>query len=153
MATGMSIAGAVTISQWPDIEDRPAAARCSTETDIKLPQRFGDTPWRFETVVVGQLFPGIDRPLGEDEYPSPIIERFAVRVAGVIDKAGVVPANTGIDSGVVVDREKKGMVPGHGIFVVPLDLQRRADPFADILDDPLPFADGGQGKGASPLYT
>ena len=151
VATRMLTDFAVTVLRWFDREDRSTAFLGAAMADIKLPQRFRDPSGSGKLVVVVEFFATADSSHGMDEYPATPVERFTIGVTGVIDIPGIVPADTAVNGGIIVDREEESMMTLHVIFVVTLRLKIRADPFADIFRDLLSLADGGQRERAAAM--
>src|SRR6185312_14692634 len=60
-------------------------------------------------IVVGHLLARRDRARGLDEHPPLLDHRLAVGVAGVIEEAGIVAVDAGIDDGSRIDDEEEGM--------------------------------------------
>lgn len=153
MAVAVTIAIAVPVAVGArfDIEDRPAAGTGSATADIKSQQRFGDPTGGLEMVIVRQFFAGVNCPTGEDINASIIVQSFAIGIAGVIDIAGIVAADSAVNGGRIIDRKEEGMMAFHRLFVVSFGLESRADPLTDILDDPLTLADSGERERAPSL--
>src|SRR3954468_3536014 len=97
-------------------------------------------------VVVHQLRSRGDRLRGFDEDPFPIVDRFAVRLARVIDEARLVPVHRSVDARLVVDREEERMMAVHLLVVVSLVRGLPRDALAEILDDARALLDGPGGK-------
>src|SRR5436190_6280736 len=95
----------------------------------------------FVLIVVHQLRTGGDRLYRLDEDALAIIDRLAVRIAGVIDEPGVVPVHGGVDARLVIDREQEGVVAVQLVVVVPLVRRAPRDALAEILDDPSALPD------------
>lgn len=153
MAAGvLPFAPAVSVLGWLDIQNSPPAAARPASADIKLPQRLGDPSRRAEVVVVGEFLSLLNRLLREYVDTAILIENFAIGIAGVIDEAGVVPPYTGIDGGHFIHGKEKRMVALHCLFIVPLQLEIRPDPFTDIFDYARSFGDLDQRESATPLY-
>jgi hypothetical protein len=159
MSTGMPVAVAIpvsiaipmTVGAGLDIENRTPAGIGAASANIKGQKRFRDPAGRLEMVIVGQFFAGIDRPAGKDVDAAIFVQSFAVGIAGVIDIAGIVSADRAVDSGGVINRKEERMMAFHRFFVVALGFESRPDPLADILNDPLPFADTGESECATSL--
>lgn len=81
----------------------------------------------FLAIVVREFLSRGDLPLGDDEYPTVVVHRFAVGFAGMVDISRLVPSRRSVDVPLFIDTEDIEVAA----FV------RTADPFADVLDDRL----------------
>lgn len=134
-----------------DIQNSPPAPARAASADIEFPQSFGDPSRRAEAVIVGEFLTFLNGLLSENVNTAILVENFTIGVAGVVDKAGVIPPDSGVDRGHFIHRKEKGMVAFHCLFIVALQFKIRPDPFADILDNARPFWDLDQREGSTPL--
>src|SRR5688500_10776867 len=117
-------------------QDRPATG-CGAAVTGKAALRPGRVALvEHVRVVVGQLLARRDVADRLDPDAAVIDHGVAVRIARMVDEAGVVAVHRRVDYQVVVDREQERMMtlPLHvGVARVRL---RRSEPFAGVLDQP-----------------
>ena len=97
------------------------------------------------TVVVGQLFAGVDAAPGINPNATAHHYRLAVGDTAVIEKPGRIPHHAAVNIIVLIE--------GKEVRIVPLQvfLPLRFGEFrANILDDPLPLSQVHPGKAAMP---
>src|SRR5205823_1004313 len=87
--------------------------------------------------VVCELDAGLNVPPGINPDSGVLDDRFAVRVARMIDQARVVAAAVSIDTSLLVEREEISVVAPHALVIVPAICFLVADSFSGILDDLL----------------
>src|SRR4051812_9169218 len=145
-------AGADTLRLWCLwCEDRPAALRRAAAASVELLVLRRVIVHTLVLVVVHELRAGgncLDRL---DEDPLAIVDRLAVRIAGVIDETGFVAVDRRVDHRLVVHREQKRVMARHLIVIVSLVRRAPGDALTEILDDPCSLADRANGEGTSAL--
>lgn len=154
MAAGkLLFAAAGSVPRRLYIQDSSAATARTASADIEFPQRLGDLSRRAKAIIVGEFLTFLNSRLGEDVNTAILVENLTIWIAGVIDEAGVIPSDAGVDSGHFIHGKEKGMMALHRLFVVALQFKVRTNPFADILDDTRPFGDLDQRESPTPLYS
>ena len=117
----------------------PAAAAGENLIDVR-----GIVEVALNLIVIGQFFAGLNRTDGFDEDASRVAYALAIRIAGMVDVARLIAVDPGIDDGLRIDREQKGVV----VLRALLDISRVgllvADPLAEILDDGRTLANPAQ---------
>src|ERR1700683_4654656 len=123
-----------------------AAAAGEDRIDVQWVVRFA-----LDLVVVGQFLARLDVAPRIDEHAPLFDHRLAIRVAGVVDEARLVPLDTRIDHRARVHDEQEGMAVG-GVLVqiAPVCLDVR-DPLAQVLDDARALRDAGGGEHAESM--
>src|SRR5690606_23744437 len=98
-------------------------------------------------VVVDELLPRLDRPDRLYVDVAAVDHGLAVRIAGVIDEARLVPVHGRVYHRAVVEREQEGVAALHLVVIVATVGLRVRDALSHVLDEagPLPDASGGQG--------
>jgi hypothetical protein len=96
-----------------------------------------------ETVIVGQLFAGVDAAPGIEPDATAHNIRLAVGRAAVIEKAGRIPHYAAVD--IVVLVEGKEIDIALLVFILPFGFRYLR---ADVLDDALAFSQVNPGKAA-----
>src|SRR5579884_3027272 len=105
----------------------------------------------FIGVIEEELFAGSDVSNRIDKNAAPFDDRLAVRGAGVIDKPGVASLVGGVDDGMLVHGEEKGVMSLHFVIVVESVGLFVGNPLAGIFNDPRPFRDRPEGKDAGAM--
>jgi hypothetical protein len=99
-----------------------------------------------ETIIVGQLFAGLDATPGIDPNTLAYDPRLTVRHTAMIEEAGRIPGHTAVNIVVLIERKEIGVTSLE--FGQPL---RFGDLGAKILDNPLPLSQLHPGKAAHPM--
>ena len=112
-----------------------------------------DAAGKAKSIVVGELFPGINCPRRMDEYPVVAFNGLAIRLATMIDPARGVTRYACIDHRAVADLEYEGVIRIFRIGCRPFarDLHGRSG--APILDDAGAFSDQFGRKRATAVYA
>src|SRR5215218_670082 len=97
-------------------------------------------------VVVHELRARRDRLDRLDEDALAIVDRLAIRRAGVIDEPRVVPLHRRVDHPLVVDGEQERVVAVHLLVVVALVCRAPGDALPDVLDDAGALLDRANGE-------
>ena len=118
-------------------------------TYIKLLHLFSASP--LVLVIVGKLHAGLNVP--ESVYKDALLldDRFAVRVAGMIDQTSRVGTHVSIDTCLVVEREEEGVMTRHLLFIVPSVRLVVRDSRPRVFDDLLTWPNPPRCEYASPL--
>src|SRR4051794_12958567 len=132
-------------------EDRPAALWRAAPAPVELLVLGRVIVRSFVLIVVDELRTGRNCLDRLDEDPLAIVDRLAVRIAGVIDETGFVAVDRRVDHRLVVHREQKRVVARHLIVIVSLVRRAPGDALTEILDDPCSLADRANGEGTSAL--
>src|ERR1700728_5449059 len=88
-----------------------------------------------DLIVVGELFARGDIAQRVDEHPRALDHRLAVRLAGVIDEARLVAADTRVDDRVLVGDEQERVVVVRCLVIVALVGLGVRDALAQVFED------------------
>src|SRR5215207_5279673 len=127
-------------------EDGSAARRCPAAALVKLLVLGRVIVAALVLVVVDELRARRDRLDRLDEDALAIVDRLAVRRAGVIDEARIVPLHRRVDHRLVVDGEEEGVVAVHLLVVVALVRRAPGDALPNVLDDAGALLDRANGE-------
>src|SRR5690606_20961713 len=96
---------------------------------------------------VRQLLAALDVAERLDEDAAVLVHRLAVRVARVVDPAGIVAAPAAVDHRLVINGEEEGVVRLDVVVVAAVGLFP-TDPFAPVLDQARALGDAARGEHA-----
>ena len=103
----------------------------------------------FKLVIVGEFFARLNVAQRVDEDAPVFFDRFAVRVAGMIDPARVVPANPRVDHYYAAIQTEEECVRVVGVVGHTFP----GDAFSGVFDDARLFPDAFRGKNAAPMHA
>jgi hypothetical protein len=103
-------------------------------------------PPKVETIIVGQLFAGLDATQSINPNVLAYDPRLTVRHTAMIKEAGRIPGHTAINIVVLIESKERGITLLE--FGQPL---RFGELGANILDNPLPLSQVHPGKAAHPM--
>jgi len=92
-------------------------------------------------VIIRQLFARFHIAYRLDPDPPVVYDGVAVRIARVVDEAGIVAVHRCIDDDVIVDGEEVCVMPPSFIVGVPRVGFFWREPLAGVFDQPRPFWD------------
>src|SRR6185369_7048569 len=104
-------------------------------------------------VIVRELLPRLDIANRLDPDAIFIDHGIAVRIAGVIEEARVVPVDGGVDHHMIVDGEEIGVMPLTLDVRIPRVGLGRSEPLSRILDEARARGNAARRKATEPLNT
>src|SRR5687767_15663300 len=135
------------LSAW--LHDSPATLRRSAMALVKF--RVIRRSGSLILIVVGELHARLDILFRVDPDLPPVDHRFAVRIAGVVDVARVVPLTVAVDHRLLVECEEESVMPPHRLVVVPPIGLGVRDALPGVFDDSLAGPDSFFCEDTAPL--
>src|SRR6187399_2800189 len=100
--------GAIVAPPLAVVEQRSPALRAAAPAGVPGALPLGQPTFDIEPVVVAQLLAVANRPLRLDEDAAlGVLDRHAVRIAGMIDPPRRIAADAGVDHAAVVELEQE----------------------------------------------